>query len=86
MCVALVALDELLTRSDFVSVHVPESDETAGMLGTERLALMPPGAFFVNVTSTAVVDQAALVAALLAGAYPAWAMGRSDPALAMREE
>lgn len=65
--VALVALDALLAESDFVSVHVPESDETTGMLGRERLALMPPGSFLVNVTSSTVVDQAALAAALREG-------------------
>ncbi len=65
--VALVKLDQLLGESDFVTVHVPETPETAGLLDGRRLALLRPSACLVNVTSPAVVEQEALASALRAG-------------------
>ncbi len=68
----LVGLEALLDGSDFVSVHVPDTAETHGMLSAERLALMRPGSYLVNVTAPGVVDPDALADAvrvgLLAGA------------------
>ncbi len=46
--VELVELEELLGRSDFVSVHTPLNDETRGLLNVERIALMKPGAILIN--------------------------------------
>ena len=62
--VTLIDLDELLAQSDFVSVHVPLTDETEAMLDSKRLALMKPSAFLINTTNASVVDQDAIVEAL----------------------
>lgn len=65
-------LHELLTDSDFVSLHVPLNKETAGLLGATELALMKPGVFLINVARGGVVERGALLTALrekrLAGA------------------
>ncbi|MGP4022693.1 NAD(P)-dependent oxidoreductase [Actinomadura sp. 3N407] len=60
-------LDDLLRSSDIVSVHVPLTGETHHLLDAERLALLPEGAIVVNTARGAVVDEAALVAALRSG-------------------
>ncbi len=62
-----VGLDELLGRSDVVTLHVPLTPETRGMIGRERLWLMKPGAYLINTSRGAVVDEAALVDALERG-------------------
>jgi phosphoglycerate dehydrogenase-like enzyme len=62
--VKLIPLDHLLRQADFVSVHARLSQQTRGMIGTSELALMKPGAYFVNVARGELVDQAALVDAL----------------------
>jgi D-3-phosphoglycerate dehydrogenase len=62
-----VELRELLKRSDFVSLHVPLNDTTAGMIGAGELDCMPPGAFLVNASRGGVVDEEALARALHEG-------------------
>ncbi|HEV7760386.1 MAG TPA: NAD(P)-dependent oxidoreductase [Acidimicrobiales bacterium] len=62
-----VALDDLLRRSDYVSVNVPLTAATRGLLGARELALMKPTAFLVDTSRGGVVDEAALHAALAAG-------------------
>jgi len=62
--VELVSLEELLRRSDVLSVHVFLSPETHHLLDAGRLALMRPTAWIVNTSRGKVVDEAALVAAL----------------------
>ena len=62
-----VPLDELLRRSDFISVHVPLNDETRGMCDASFFARMQRHAIFVNTSRGPVVDQPALIAALEAG-------------------
>jgi phosphoglycerate dehydrogenase-like enzyme len=62
-----VHLDELLRRSDVVSVHLKLSDESRGLLNAERLAGMKPGSVLINTSRGAIVDEAALVAALQSG-------------------
>ena len=65
--VPFVALDELLRTSDVVSLHVKLTKETRGLIGARELGLMKPGAILVNTARGAVVDTAALVAALNSG-------------------
>jgi phosphoglycerate dehydrogenase-like enzyme len=65
--VEAVELLELAARSDFVSLHVPLTDETRGMIGREFLAAMPNSSYLINAARGAIVDQDALVAALESG-------------------
>jgi glyoxylate reductase len=62
-----VSLDELLARSDFVSIHAPLNEGTRHLVGAREIALMKPTAFLVNTARGAIVDEAALVAALREG-------------------
>jgi glyoxylate reductase len=59
-----VPLDELLARSDFVSVHAPLTEGTRHLVGAREIALMKPTAFLVNTARGPIVDEAALVKAL----------------------
>lgn len=63
----LVDLDELLRTSDVVSIHAPDLPETRGMIGADQLALMQDGAMLINTARGALVDTAALEAALMKG-------------------
>ena len=58
------SLDDLLARADVVSLHVPETPGTQGMLGERELAKMKPGAILINNSRGTVVDLDALAAAL----------------------
>jgi glyoxylate reductase len=62
-----IALDELLRQSDVVSLHVPLTAETAGLISRERLALLRDGSTLVNTARGAVVDEDALVDELASG-------------------
>ncbi len=66
------SLDTLLAGADIVSLHVPETPQTAGMIGAAQIARMKPGAYLINNSRGTVVDLDALAAALredrLAGA------------------
>jgi len=61
------SLEDLLRRSDLVSIHAPSTPETRHMMNAERLALMKPTAILVNTSRGPLIDEAALVAALEAG-------------------
>ncbi|HMN97783.1 MAG TPA: D-glycerate dehydrogenase [Miltoncostaeaceae bacterium] len=61
------SLHELLEEADVVTVHVPLTPETRGMIGAAELARMRPGAVLVNVSRGPVLDQDAVVEALRAG-------------------
>ena len=65
-----VSLDELLSQCDVVSLQLPLSAETEGLIGVRELALMKPTAILVNVGRGAVVDEDALVAG--AAGRPHW--------------
>jgi phosphoglycerate dehydrogenase-like enzyme len=62
-----VELDELCAISDVLAVHVPLAGSTVGLLDERRLGLLPDGAVIVNAARGAVIDEAALCAALDAG-------------------
>ncbi len=62
--VRLVELDDLLRESDFVSLHLPLTDETRHLLDARRLGLLRPSALLVNTARGGLVDEAALVEAL----------------------
>ena len=59
-----VTKDELLTRSDFLTLHIPLLAETRHYIGAEELARMKPTAILINASRGPVVDEAALVDAL----------------------
>lgn len=65
--VEYLTLEQLLAQSDIVSLHVPATAETKGLIDKEKLALMKPTALLINTARGVVVDNAALADALRAG-------------------
>jgi D-3-phosphoglycerate dehydrogenase len=65
--VRLVGLDELMAESDFVSVHLPRTPETLGLIGEPQLRLAKPTMRLVNAARGGIVDEDALYKALLEG-------------------
>lgn len=65
--VKFVELDELMSKSDIVSVHVPQTAETVGLINKEKLALMKKDAIFINTARGPIVDSQALADALNTG-------------------
>lgn len=61
------SLNELLGSADIVSLHVPETPQTHGMIGAEQIAAMNPGSYLINNSRGTVVDLDALAAALKSG-------------------
>jgi len=59
----LVSIEELFAQSDIVTLHVPENDDTRGMVSTKLLGLLKPGAVLVNCARAGIIDEAALRAA-----------------------
>jgi D-3-phosphoglycerate dehydrogenase len=62
-----VTLDELLEQSDFVTIHMPKTPETTGMISAPQLKLMKPTAYVVNVARGGLIDEADLYTALVDG-------------------
>jgi D-3-phosphoglycerate dehydrogenase len=65
--IVLVGLKELLARSDFVSIHVPATAETRGLLNESAVRQMKRGARLINTAHGSVIDEAAVAAALKEG-------------------
>lgn len=65
--IELVPFDELLKRSDFVSLHCPLSEETRGLMNATAFAKMKPGSIFINTARGGLVVEVDLIAALQSG-------------------
>jgi D-3-phosphoglycerate dehydrogenase len=87
--VTMTSLDEVMSTSDFVSIHIPVNAETRGLITAEKLGLMRPDAYLINTARAAVLDYEALVEMLqekkLAGAaldvYPIEPLPDNHPLL-----
>ncbi len=73
------SLEQLLQESDFVSIHVPLTDQTRKMFNHQTLGKMKPGAILVNTSRGGVVDQDALFDALKSGHLGAAGLDVTDP-------
>jgi glyoxylate reductase len=81
-----VSLDRLLKESDFVSIHVPLTPETRGMIGAAEFRKMKRGAILINTARGTIVDQPALARALKAGHLGGVGLDVTDPEpIAMRD-
>ena len=65
--IELLPLDDVLARADFISVHLPKTKETAGLLGAEALAKTKPGVIIVNAARGGLIDEQALADAIRSG-------------------
>ena len=73
------SMDELLGRADVVSLHLPLMAGTKKIINAEKLALMKPGALFINASRGGLVDEPALIAALEAGKLGGVGLDVTDP-------
>lgn len=64
---SVVSLNELLRESDFVTLHVPLTEDTQGMIGRDELAVMKQGAILVNASRGGLIDELALADAMASG-------------------
>ncbi|MGA9252976.1 MAG: phosphoglycerate dehydrogenase [Roseobacter sp.] len=82
MGVEKVELDELLKRADFITLHVPFTDQTANILSAEAIAKMKPGVRIINCARGGLVDEEALAEALKSGhvAGAAFDVFKEEPA------
>ncbi|MEZ3161488.1 phosphoglycerate dehydrogenase [Microbacterium sp. BWT-B31] len=65
--VELLSFDEVIAQSDFITIHMPKTPETTGMIGAAQLAAMKPSAYVVNVARGGLIDEDALFEALSNG-------------------
>ena len=65
--IEMVTLDQLLAVSDFITIHIPKTAETTGLINAAALKKMKPTAFVINAARGGVLDEAALYQALVAG-------------------
>ena len=65
--IELVSLDELLERADFITVHLPKTPETLGLIGAEQLARTKKGVVIVNAARGGLIDEQALADAINSG-------------------
>lgn len=77
--VEYVELDELLARSDYISLHVPLTKETRHMIGAAQLAKLKPSAYLINTARGGLIDHAALANALNASQLAGAALDVQDP-------
>jgi D-3-phosphoglycerate dehydrogenase / 2-oxoglutarate reductase len=63
----VVSLDELLAESDFITVHLPKTPETVGLLGEEAFGKVKPGVRIINAARGGIVDESALAIAIKEG-------------------
>jgi len=79
--VDLVSMEELLAESDYMSLHVPLTDETRGMINTETIGRMKDGVVIINTSRAGCVNEVDMKAALESGAVRAYATDvfMSDP-------
>lgn len=62
--VELVSLDELMKQSDFITIHIPKTAETTGLISTDQFAIAKPNLRIVNASRGGIIDEDALYAAL----------------------
>tara|TARA_A100001015_G_scaffold308470_1_gene406151 strand:- start:1248 stop:2474 length:1227 start_codon:yes stop_codon:yes gene_type:complete len=77
----LDSLERLIQESDVLSVHVPYTENTKGFINKERIELMKPGAIVLNLSRDALVDEAAMTAALDAGTVHRYVSDFPNPLL-----
>jgi D-3-phosphoglycerate dehydrogenase len=77
--VKLVDLDELLTESDYISLHLPLTPETKHRIGPAELVRMKPSAYLINTARGGLIDTAALARALTEGRLAGAALDVQDP-------
>ena len=79
----LVGLEEILARADFLTIHLPKTPETAGLIDADRLALAKPGLRIVNTARGGIVDEKALASAIASGQVAGAALDvfESEPCL-----
>ncbi|MGW4365190.1 phosphoglycerate dehydrogenase [Nocardia takedensis] len=65
--IELLTLDELLERADLISIHLPKTPETKGIIGKEAIAKTKPGVIIVNAARGGLVDESALAEAIKSG-------------------
>jgi D-3-phosphoglycerate dehydrogenase len=65
--IEMVTFDELLARSDYISLHVPKTPDTAGLLSAAAFAKMKPGVMVINCARGGIIDEAALYEAIKSG-------------------
>lgn len=74
-------IDDLISRSDFITLHVPLNDKTKNLINKERIARIKKGATLLNFSRAGVVDEAAVIEALDSGVLQAYVCDFPSPAL-----
>jgi glycerate dehydrogenase len=77
--VKFVSLDELLMKSDFISIHCPLSPDTKHLINKEKLRLMKPSAYIINTSRGAIIKESDLIEALQNGIIAGAALDVQDP-------
>jgi len=79
-------LDSLLTNSDMVSLHVPLTPDTIGMIGKREIGMMKPSAYLINTSRGGIIDEAALLEALQGKIIAGAALDVYDNNLVQKEQ